>query len=80
MHDGECTVLVQKQEPVDDMPPLPAERDPVTTARWIEAALRGEQPIPVSISEQVEQCLLVAKNLKSKQGVQDGAAKTASSS
>jgi anthranilate phosphoribosyltransferase len=80
MHDGECTVLVQKQEPVDDMPPLPAERDAVTTARWIEAALRGEQPIPVSISEQVEQCLLVAKNLKSKQGVHDGAAKTASSS
>lgn len=79
MHDGECTVLVQKQEPVDDMPPLPAERDAVTTARWIEAALRGEQPIPVSISEQVEQCLLVAKNLKSKQGVHDGAATTASS-
>ncbi|MNJ95842.1 Bifunctional protein TrpGD [compost metagenome] len=80
MHDGECTILVQKQEPVDDMPPLPAERDAVTTARWIEAALRGEQPIPVSISEQVEQCLLVSRNLKSKQGVQDGAAKTASSS
>jgi anthranilate phosphoribosyltransferase len=77
IHDGECTVLVQRQEPVDDMPPLPAERDAVTTARWIEAALRGEQPIPVSISEQVEQCLLVAKNLKSKQGVQDGAANRA---
>lgn len=80
IHDGECTILVQKQEPVDDMPPLPAERDAVTTARWIEAALSGEQPIPVSISEQVEQCLLVSRNLQSKQGVQDGAAKTASSS
>lgn len=80
IHDGECTILVQKQEPVDDMPPLPAERDAVTTARWIEAALRGEQPIPVSIAEQVEQCLLVSRNLKSKQGVQDGAAKTATSS
>ncbi|ABR89872.1 anthranilate phosphoribosyltransferase [Janthinobacterium sp. Marseille] len=74
IHDGECTILVQKQEPVDDMPPLPAERDAVTTARWIEAALRGEEPIPISIVEQVERCLLVAKNLQSKQGVQDGAA------
>ncbi len=74
IHDGECTILVQKQEPVDDMPPLPAERDAVTTARWIEAALRGEEPIPISIAEQVERCLLVAKNLQSKQGVQDGAA------
>ncbi|RQO32829.1 DNA-binding protein YbiB [Herminiimonas sp. KBW02] len=77
MHDGECTVLVQRQEPVDDMPPLPAERDAVTTARWIEAALRGEEPIPVSISEQVEQCLLVSRNIQSKQGVQDGAANRA---
>ncbi|MFC7289921.1 DNA-binding protein YbiB [Herminiimonas glaciei] len=74
IHDGECTILVQKQEPVDDMPPLPAERDAVTTARWIEAALRGEEPIPVSIAEQVEHCLLVTKNLQSKQGVRDGAA------
>ncbi|WP_353156817.1 DNA-binding protein YbiB [Herminiimonas fonticola] len=73
MHEGECTILVQKQEPVDDLPPLPAERDAVTTARWIEAALRGEEPIPISILEQVEQCLLVAKHLQSKHGGQDGA-------
>lgn len=74
IHDGECTILVQKQEPVDEMPPLPAERDAVTTARWIEAALSGEVPIPISIAEQVEQCLLVAKHLQSKQGAPDGAA------
>ncbi|CAL60653.1 putative anthranilate phosphoribosyltransferase [Herminiimonas arsenicoxydans] len=73
MHDGECTILVQKQEPTDDLPPLPAERDAVTTARWIEAALRGEEPVPTSILEQVEQCLLVAKHLQSKHGGQDGA-------
>lgn len=73
MHEGECTILVQKQEPVDDLPPLPAERDAVTTARWIEAALRGEEPIPISILDQVEQCLLVAKHLQSKHGGQDGA-------
>ncbi len=73
MHDGECTVLVQKQEPVDDMPPLPAERDAVTTARWIEAALRGDEPVPISIAAQVEHCLLIAKRLQSKTGEQHGA-------
>ncbi|WP_293779774.1 DNA-binding protein YbiB [uncultured Oxalicibacterium sp.] len=66
IHDGECTVLVQKQEPVDDMPPLPADREAATTAKWIEAALRGEVPIPISITEQVEHCLLVSKNLQSR--------------
>ncbi|MFC7297637.1 DNA-binding protein YbiB [Herminiimonas aquatilis] len=73
MHDGECTILVQKQEPTDELPPLPAERDAITTAKWIEAALRGEEPIPISILEQVEHCLLVAKHLQSKHGGQDGA-------
>lgn len=73
MHDNECTILVQKQEPTDELPQLPAERDAVTTAKWIEAALRGEEPVPVSILEQVEHCLLVAKHLQSKHGGQDGA-------
>lgn len=72
MHENECTVLVQRQEPVDDMPPLPASRDAAVTAKWIEAALRGDEPIPISISEQVEQCLLIAKRLLSKQGAHDG--------
>ena len=55
-HAGECTTLVQRQSPVDDLPPLPEERDAATTAAWIKAALRGEQPIPGAILEQVEQC------------------------
>jgi len=76
IHDGECTTLVQKQEPVDEMPPLPADRDAATTAKWIEAALRGEEPIPVSITEQVEHCLHVAKQLKCKQaGTNHGTAR-----
>lgn len=72
IHDNERTILVQKQEPVDEMPPLPAERDAVTTAKWIEAALRGDVPVPVSIAEQVEHCLLISKSLKSKQGADHG--------
>jgi anthranilate phosphoribosyltransferase len=63
-HHGERKTLVQKQEPVDDVPPLPAESDAATTARWIEAALRGEQPVPAPIAEQVGHCLQVARRLR----------------
>jgi anthranilate phosphoribosyltransferase len=65
-HAHERTVLVQKQEAVDEMPPLPAASDAITTARWIEAALRGEQPVPAPIAEQVEYCLRVAKAIRNR--------------
>jgi anthranilate phosphoribosyltransferase len=57
-------VLVQKQEPVDEMPPLPHSSDAQTTAKWIEQALKGEQPVPEPILQQVEHCLHVAKHLR----------------
>lgn len=66
-HDGECTVLVQRQAPVDELPPLPETTDAAGTAAWIQAALRGEQPVPASILEQVEHCLLVSKHVQAKQ-------------
>lgn len=66
-HDHQCTVLVQKQAPVDEMPPLPHTNDAATTARWIEQVLRNEQPVPAPISEQVEHCLHVARLLHAKQ-------------
>lgn len=64
-HQHQRTVLVERQAPADDMPPLPLASDAPTTARWIERALRGEEPVPASIAEQVEQCLAVAKRLRS---------------
>jgi anthranilate phosphoribosyltransferase len=66
-HDHQCTTLVQRQAPVDEMPPLPAQSDASTTAAWIAAALRGEEPVPAPITEQVEHCLHVAKSLQQKQ-------------
>lgn len=66
-HDHQCTVLVQKQEPVDELPPLPLQSDASTTARWICEALNGAQPVPEPITEQVEHCLHVAKQLKLQQ-------------
>lgn len=70
-HDGACTVLVQKQEPVDDLPPLPHDRDAKSTAQWIRDALQGSQPVPASINEQVEHCLHVAKRIHDRHGHPD---------
>lgn len=62
-HDGQRSILVQKQAPVDELPPLPAQRDARTTAEWIRAALAGEQPVPAPILDQVEQCRMVCHRL-----------------
>lgn len=69
IHDGECTILVRKQEPVDELPPLPEARDAATTASWIQSVLRGEQPVPEAIAEQVEHCLLISKRIQDRQDV-----------
>lgn len=66
-HDHHCTILVQKQEAVDELPPLPLQRDAATTAEWIKSALAGGQPVPVPIAEQVEHCLHVAGLVHAKQ-------------
>ena len=63
-HDHQRTVLVQKQEPVDELPPLPLQSDAPTTAKWIREALEGRQPVPEPITEQVEHCLHIAKNIQ----------------
>lgn len=62
-HGGMQTTLLEKQAPVDELPPLPAGRDAVVTAAWITAALAGEQPIPAPIAQQVRHCMNVARRL-----------------
>jgi anthranilate phosphoribosyltransferase len=59
-HNNTRTILIERQQPVDDMPPLPASSDAASTAQWIRAALDGSAPIPAPIAEQVTQCLQVA--------------------
>lgn len=62
-HDGQRSVLVEKQTLVQTLPVLPSDRDAATTAVWIHAVLCGEIPVPASIAEQVEQCLMASKAL-----------------
>jgi anthranilate phosphoribosyltransferase len=71
-HGGERTILVQRDAPTDDLAQAPADRDVATTAAWITRALRGEEPVPASITEQVAQCLLVSKSLQANTGGHDG--------
>lgn len=75
-HEHRRTILVQKQEAVDEMPPLPAHGDAATTARWIAEALQGKQPVPVPIAEQVAHCLQVARSLRERQRASEAASPT----
>ena len=63
-HDNRATVLIEKQEPVDEFPPLPSASDAQTTAAWIAEVLAGKQPVPEPIAEQVRQCLRVARTMR----------------
>lgn len=63
-HQGQATELIERQAPNDEWPALPAASDARTTARWIEDALAGQQPIPLPISVQLEHCLRVSKQLR----------------
>ena len=63
-HGNRATVLIEKQAPVDEFPPLPLASDAQTTAAWIIEALAGKQPVPEPIAEQVRQCLQVARQMR----------------
>ena len=62
---NQASTLIERQEPVDEMPPLPSASDAVTTADWITQALAGKQPVPAPIAEQVAQCVQIAQQMNS---------------
>jgi anthranilate phosphoribosyltransferase len=63
-HGGVQTVLVERDDPADELAPAPEGRDAAATADWIMRALRGEQPVPGPIAAQVAQCVRVARSLQ----------------
>jgi anthranilate phosphoribosyltransferase len=65
-HERACATLVERQEPVDELPVLPAA-DAESTASWIREVLADRQPVPPAIAEQVAHCLRVAKAIRAAQ-------------
>lgn len=63
-HNNQCTTLVERQAPVDELPNLPEQSDAKTTAAWITKALEGKHVIPGPIAEQVEHCVNVSRELR----------------
>ncbi|XLZ69729.1 DNA-binding protein YbiB [Massilia sp. SR12] len=62
-HDGERSVLVERQMEADEMPQLPEDKSAEATAAWIQAVLRGELPIPAPIAQQAAHCKDVAQQM-----------------
>ncbi|OON60718.1 DNA-binding protein YbiB [Massilia sp. KIM] len=65
-HEGERTLLVERDAPTDDLAEVPDGRDAATTAAWIAAALRGEASVPPSISAQVAHCAEVSRAIRAR--------------
>ena len=64
LHQGQCTILTEKQLAADAQPAMPTQRDAANTAEWIAAVLAGALPVPAPIAEQVEHCLRVARLIR----------------
>jgi anthranilate phosphoribosyltransferase len=62
-HDGERTVLAERDAPTDTLAAAPEARDAAATAAWIAQALRGEVPVPAPIAAQVAHCVRVCRML-----------------
>jgi anthranilate phosphoribosyltransferase len=63
LHDGVCETRVAAERSSPDAPEveLPEGRDAPTTAAWIDAVLRGDAPVPVAITRQVELIVDIAR-------------------
>lgn len=63
-HGGQRALLVPRDAPTDVVAPSPQARDAAPTAEWIARALRGDEPVPPSITAQVAECVKVARQLR----------------
>jgi anthranilate phosphoribosyltransferase len=67
-HDGQRTVLVERQMIAEAIPALPEDRSAAATAGWIQSVLRGDTPIPDPIAQQVGHIVTVSRELRSRHG------------
>ena len=65
-HAGQRALLVERDAPTDELSEVPDGRDVATTAAWIGAALRGDVPVPASITTQVAYCVEVSRKIRAR--------------
>jgi anthranilate phosphoribosyltransferase len=65
-HEGQRTVLVERDPPADQLAALPEARDAETTARWILAVMDGQEPVPPPIAAQVAHCKMAAAAIRAR--------------
>jgi anthranilate phosphoribosyltransferase len=63
-HDGVREVMVERDPPADTLSAVPEARDAAATAAWIKAALAGEVPVPVSITNQVARVVAASRDVR----------------
>lgn len=63
-HDGERTVLVERQMIAEHLPALPEDKSAASTAAWIRAVLDGTIPIPDPIAQQAGHIIATARALR----------------
>ncbi len=57
-HGGQKTTLAETRTATDTVLPIPT--DAQGTAQWIDAVLKGNEPVPSNIAEQVSYCVMAA--------------------
>jgi len=63
-HEGERTVLVERQMIAEQLPELPEDKSAAATAAWIRSVLAGDVPVPDPIAQQVEHIVATARALR----------------
>jgi anthranilate phosphoribosyltransferase len=58
-------VLAERQSEENQNVILPASKDPMVTARWIERCVAGSEPVPQSLKIQLACCLLATGEVES---------------
>ena len=56
LNDGEAHLWKPESSEPASAPALPENREPETTARWIESVLAGSTPVPAAIQHQIACC------------------------
>ncbi len=63
-HQGERTVLVERQMLAEQLPVLPEDKSAAATAAWINSVLDGTTPVPDPIAQQVGHIIDTARALR----------------